>query len=66
MNSEKVMSQYEFQVVALDRSELRQSGSAASNELNALGARGWHIVHVKEDPQHGRDLLIFLERKKPA
>ena len=60
------MTRYEFTVVALDRAELRQSGSPAANELNALGADGWHIVHVKEDPQHGRDLLIFLEREKPA
>ena len=66
MNSERAMTQYEFKVVALDRSELRQSGSAASNELDGLGAERWHIVHVKEDPQHGRDLLIFLEREKPA
>jgi len=57
------MPKYEFKVVSLDRSELRQPGSAASNELNSLGSDGWHIVHVKEDPQHGRDLLIFLERE---
>ncbi len=60
------MASYEFKVVSLDRTELRQTGSSASNELNALGTEGWHIVHVKEDPQHGRDLLIFLEREKPA
>lgn len=60
------MAKYEFQVVALDRAGLRESGSPATNELNALGADGWHIVHVKEDPQHNRDLLIFLEREKPA
>ncbi|HEY9179107.1 MAG TPA: DUF4177 domain-containing protein [Candidatus Baltobacteraceae bacterium] len=57
------MVRYEFKVISLDRSELRQTGSKASNELNALGSEGWHIVHVKEDPQHGRDLLIFLERE---
>lgn len=60
------MAKYEFRVVSLDRIELRESGSPAANELNAAGADGWHIVHVKEDPQHGRDLLIFLEREKPA
>lgn len=60
------MKAYEFKVASLDRTELRQPGSSASNELSALGAEGWHIVHVKEDPQHGRDLLIFLEREKPA
>lgn len=58
------MTRYEFKVVSLDRAELRHSESSASSELNALGAEGWHIVHVKEDPQHGRDLLIFLEREK--
>lgn len=60
------MASYEFKVVSLDRSELRQSGSPASNELNALGADGWHIVHIKEDPQHDRDLLIVLERERPT
>lgn len=60
------MATYEFKVVSLDRAELRESGSPASNELNAQGADGWHIVHVKEDPQHSRDLLIFLEREKPV
>lgn len=60
------MAKYEFKVVSLDRTELRESGSPASKELDALGTDGWHIVHVKEDPQHGRDLLIFLEREKPA
>lgn len=60
------MAKYEFKVVSLDRTELRESGSPAAVELNALGADGWHIVHVKEDPQHGRDLLIFLEREKSA
>lgn len=60
------MAKYEFKVISLDRTELRESGSAASDELNGLGSEGWHIVHVKEDPQHGRDLLIFLERQKSA
>lgn len=60
------MAKYEFKVISLDRTELRESGSAASDELNGLGSEGWHIVHVKEDPQHGRDLLIFLEREKSA
>jgi hypothetical protein len=66
MNRILTMAQYEFKVVSLDRTELRESGSPASSELSGLGAEGWHIVHVKEDPQHGRDLLIFLEREKPA
>lgn len=60
------MAKYEFKVISLDRTELRESGSAASDELNGLGSEGWHIVHVKEDLQHGRDLLIFLERQKSA
>ena len=59
------MKQFEFQVASLDRIELRQPGSGAANELNALGKDGWHVVHVKEDPQHNRDLLIFLEREIP-
>lgn len=66
MNRSRAMAKYEFMVVSLDRTELRQSGSPAANDLNALGADGWHIVHVKEDPQYGRDLLIFLEREKPS
>lgn len=58
------MARYEFKVVSLDRSALRDPASNASAELNGMGSEGWHIVHVKEDPQHGRDLLIFLEREK--
>lgn len=65
VGDETTMAKYEFKIVSLDRSELRREGSSASNELNGLGSQGWHIVHVKEDPQLGRDLLIFLEREKP-
>ena len=56
------MKQFEFQLVALDRVALRESSSEEMKKLNGLGRDGWHIVHVKEDPQHNRDLLIFMER----
>jgi hypothetical protein len=56
------MRRYQFQIVHLDRLELRTSG-AALDQLNALGAEGWHVVHVKEAPLRERDLAIFLERE---
>ena len=57
------MKQFEFQLMSLDRIALREAGSGEMNKLNGLGRQGWHIVHVKEDPQHNRDLLIFMERE---
>ncbi len=59
------MPAYEFKLVFLDRSELRTHGPALET-LNALGAEGWHIVHIKEDPQKASDLAIFFERERPA
>ena len=53
---------YQFQIVYLDRLELRTNG-AALDQLNALGAEGWHVVHIKETPMRERDLAIFLERE---
>ncbi len=53
---------YEFKIAFLDRLELRTSGAALA-ELNALGADGWHIVHIKEDPMRERSIAIFLERE---
>jgi len=49
-------------VVYLDRLELRTSG-AALEQLNELGADGWHIVHIKDNPMRERDLAVFLERE---
>jgi hypothetical protein len=57
------MKQFKFQIVSLDRIELRKSNSAVAERLDTFGAEGWHIVHVKEDPQNAHDLLIFLERE---
>jgi hypothetical protein len=56
------MRKYEFRLVFLDRLELRSNG-AALDELNALGAEGWHIVHIKEDPLQAKNLAVFLERE---
>jgi hypothetical protein len=56
------MPRYQFQIVYLDRLELRTNG-AALEQLNNLGAEGWHVVHVKETPLRERDLAIFLERE---
>lgn len=57
------MKKFEFELLAFDRSELRKKDSSEFAKLSALGADGWRIVHVKEDPQHDRDLLVFLERE---
>ena len=56
------MRKYQFNLVFLDRLELRNSG-AALEQLNALGAEGWHIVHIKEDPLQAKNLAVFLERE---
>jgi hypothetical protein len=58
------MKRFQFKIVTLDRIELRNEGSEELQTLNSLGLEGWHIVHVKEDPQHNRDLLFFLEREE--
>jgi len=58
------MKKYEFKFVALDRVELRDESSAALATLNALGAQGWHVVHIREDVQHERSLAVFLERER--
>lgn len=56
---------FQFRVVTLDRIELRKDDSREMRHLNDLGSEGWHIVHIKEDPQNNRDLLFFLEREAP-
>jgi len=54
---------FQFKLLAVDRIELRKEDSQEMRRLNDLGSEGWHIVHVKEDPQNNRDLLLFLERE---
>ncbi len=56
------MHKYEFKLAFLDRLDLRTHGPDF-DELNALGAEGWHIVHIKEDPKSERSLAIFMERE---
>ena len=58
------MKQFQFKLVTIDGVELRDPGSKGLSNLNALGAEGWQIVHVRDDPQHTRDLLVFLEREE--
>jgi hypothetical protein len=58
------VKQYEYCLVFLDRVELRD-GAGALQKLNALGAEGWYVVHVREDPLHGRDLAFFMARERP-
>ncbi len=58
------MRKYEFRLVFLDRLQLRSQG-AALEELNRLGADGWRIVHIKEDPLKASDLAVFMERELP-
>jgi hypothetical protein len=55
---------FQFRLVALDRTDLRKSDSKELQRLNAIGSEGWHVIHVKEDPQNNRDLLFFLEREE--
>ncbi len=57
------MKKFEFKVLTFDRIGLRDENSDEFSKLKALGADGWRIVHVKEDPQHDRGLLVFLERE---
>jgi hypothetical protein len=58
-----VPMKFQFKLLTVDRIELRKEDSHEMHRLNALGSEGWHIVHVKEDPQNNRDLLLFLERE---
>ena len=58
------MKQYEFKLVFLDRVELRNEDSNTLSTLNALGAQGWRVVHIREDVQHERSLAVFLERER--
>jgi hypothetical protein len=60
-----ILKQFEYCLVFLDRLELRQ-GAEALVKLNELGSEGWHVVHVREDPAHNRDLAFFMQREKPA
>jgi hypothetical protein len=62
---EDQVKQYEYSLAFLDRLELR-TGVGAFNELNRLGAEGWRVVHVRDDPQHHRDLVFFMEREKAS
>ncbi len=63
---ERFVKQYEFKLALFDRIGLRSEGSEALEKLDALGAKGWHIVHVREDVQHARDIVVFLEREIPS
>jgi len=56
------MKRFEFQLVFLNRIELRSDGPALAR-LNEYGAAGWHIVQIREDPQHATDLAVFMERE---
>ncbi len=58
------MKQYEFSLAFLDRLELRTEAGAFV-KLNELGAAGWRVVSVRDDPQHNRDLIFIMEREKP-
>jgi hypothetical protein len=58
------VKRYEFKLVVLDRIELRAQESNALSTLNALGAEGWHVVHIRDDVQTERSLAVFLERDR--
>lgn len=57
------MKKFQFRVISLDRIDLRKDDSQELRRLNDAGSEGWHVIHVKEDPQNNRDLLFFLERE---
>jgi hypothetical protein len=57
------MKRFEFKLVSLDRAGLRKNESQELKQLNAAGSEGWQVIHVKEDVQNNRDLLLFLERE---
>ena len=58
------MKKFLYRLLSLDRIDLRKEGSPELQRLNAAGLEGWHVIHVKEDPQNNRDLLFFLEREE--
>ena len=58
------MRRFQFEVIHLDRIELRKPESAARRQLDELGEVGWHIAHVRDDAQHNRELLFILERER--
>ena len=58
------MRQFQFKVLAVNGARVRNADSDEFRQVNALSSEGWHIVDVREDPQHNRDLLFFLEREK--
>jgi hypothetical protein len=58
------VKRYEFKLLLLDRIELRAQDSNALSTLNALGAEGWHVVHIRDDVQTERSLAVFLERDR--
>lgn len=58
------MTKYEFEFLVLDRTELRSSGPDL-DKLNAMGALGWRIVHVREDDGSERNFALVMEREMP-
>lgn len=57
------MKQFQFQVLSLDRIELRNPDSRDFHALSDLGADGWHVVCVRDDAQYNRHLLFIMERE---
>ena len=58
------MAKYQFEILNLDRTELRSSGPDL-DKLNAMGSSGWRIVHIREDDGTERNLTIVMEREMP-
>jgi hypothetical protein len=57
------MKAYEYKLVHLNRTHLRDDGSAELARLNEEGASGWHVIAVRDDPREGSNLVFFLERE---
>jgi hypothetical protein len=60
------MRTYEFQVMTIDRVQLRDAEARELKRLNEEGKAGWRVVHVHDDPRNGGNLVMFMERERPG
>ena len=58
------MTRYEFKILTVERVHLRDEGAESLAKLNAEGAEGWHMIHIREDPRDGANLVFFLQRER--
>jgi hypothetical protein len=58
------MASYEFKIVTIERTHLRDEPSSELERLNLLGADGWRMIAVRDDPRDGSRLIFFMERER--